>query len=71
MKPSFEALVDQVRTCSIEEKSELKFLIERDLVNARRQEISGNHSLSQKEAAGGKLEFSASLDELKKLMARE
>jgi hypothetical protein len=71
MKPSFETLVDQVRTCSVDEKAELKFLIERDLINARRQEISDNHSLSQKEASDGNLEFSSSLDELQKMMARE
>ena len=66
MEPSFEALVEQVRTRSVEEKEYLKFLLERDLVAARRGEIAENHRRSEIEATQGKLKFSSSLSELKK-----
>lgn len=71
MEPSFELLVEQVRTRSFEEKEELKFLIERDLVNARRREIADNHKRSQEELKLRKPKFSNSIDELKEMLAHE
>ena len=53
MSPSFETLVEEVRTRSIEEKVELKFLLERALIEERR----------------GKLKFSSSIADLKKSLA--
>jgi hypothetical protein len=71
MEPTFETLVEQVRTRTVEEKEELRFLLERDLVKARREEISANHRRSQDEVKRGKLKFSSSIDELKKSLASE
>ena len=71
MEPSFELLVEQVRTRSFEEKEELKFLIERDLVNARRREIADNHKRSQEELKLRNPKFLNSIDELKEMLARE
>jgi hypothetical protein len=68
---NFEVLVEQVRTRSVEEKEQLKFLIERDLVEARRRDIAENHKRSEEEAKGGKLKFASSIDDLKKIIAHE
>jgi hypothetical protein len=71
MEPTFETLVEQVRTRSVEEKEELKFLLERDLVEARREEMNANHRRSQEEFKHGKLKFSSSIDDLKKTLTGE
>ena len=69
MSASFEVLVEQVRTCSVEEKEELKFLLERALIEERRREIRANHRRSQDEVKRGKLKFSSSVSDLKKSIA--
>jgi len=66
---SFEALVENVRTCSTEEKEELKFLLERALIEERRDEIKENGRRSMEELKRGKLKFSSSISELKKSLA--
>ena len=68
---SFEALVENVRTCSTEEKEELKFLLERALIEERRDEIYANHRRSLEELKRGKPKFSSSVSELKKSLATE
>ena len=69
MSPSFETLVEEVRTRSVEEKEELKFLLERALIAERRREIQANHRRSQGEVKRGKLKFSSSIVDLKKSLA--
>lgn len=69
ISPSFETLVEEVRTRSIEEKEELKFLLERALVEERRGEIRANHRRSLDEVKRGKLKFSSSIGDLKKSLA--
>ena len=69
MSASFEVLVEQVRTCSVEEKEELKFLLERALIEERRREIRANHRRSLDEVKRGKLKFSSSVSDLKKSLA--
>jgi len=66
MSPSFDSLVEEVRSRSAEEKVELRFLLERDLINERRREIRASHVESIAEAKRGALKFSDSLDQLKK-----
>ncbi|MDD5138802.1 MAG: hypothetical protein PHY43_00915 [Verrucomicrobiales bacterium] len=66
---SFNALVENVRTCSTEEKEELKFLLERALIEERRDEIKENGRRSMEELKRGKLKFSISISELKKSLA--
>ena len=69
MSPNFETLVEEVRTRSIEEKVELKFLLERALIEERRSEIRANHRRSLDEVKRGKLKFSSSIADLKKSLA--
>ena len=69
MSRTFETLVDQLRTCSMDEKRELKFLLERALIEERRRELRVNHRRSQDEVKRGKLRFSSSVSDLKRTVA--
>jgi hypothetical protein len=69
MNSSFGALVEEVRTRSTEEKEELKFLLERELIAERRREIAANHRRSQAEIKRNAPKFSSSIAELKKSLA--
>ena len=66
---SFATLVENVRSCSTEEKLELKSLLEREIIETRRREIKGNGRRSMEELKRGKLKFSSSINELKKMLA--
>ena len=68
MPETFAELVEQVRTRSLQEKEELKFLLERELIEAERDRIASNHRASEKELKGGKLKFSSSIAQLKKAL---
>jgi hypothetical protein len=67
MNPTFETLVEQVRARSTEEKEELKSILDRSLIEERRLEIRANHRRSQDELKRGRLKFSSSISELKKV----
>ncbi|MCU0770492.1 MAG: hypothetical protein MUE94_01810 [Verrucomicrobia bacterium] len=66
MSATFAALVEEIRSCSSEEKLELKSLLERALVEDRRREIKASGRRSIVEMKRGDLKFSSSLSELKK-----
>ena len=70
MSGTFATLVENMRSCSTEEKLELKSLLERSLIQERRREIKANGQRSMDEAKRGKLKFSSSISELKKSLAR-
>ena len=69
MSKTFESVVEQARACSTEEKEELKFLLERAIIEERRREIRTNHRRSQDEVKRGDLKFSTSISQLKKSLA--
>ena len=66
MSATFATLVENMRSCSTEEKLELKSLLERSLIEARRREIKANGRRSLEELKRGKIKFSSSISELKK-----
>jgi hypothetical protein len=68
---SFATLVENVRSCSTEEKLELKSLLERDLIEARREEILADHRRSLAELKSRKPKFSSSISELKKSLTEK
>jgi hypothetical protein len=68
---SFDTLVENVRSCSMEEKEELKFLLERELIEARRGEFLADHRRSLAELKTRKPKFSSSISELKKSLAEK
>lgn len=68
MNASFTAIVEEVQKLSTEEKEELHTLLEKYLIEARREEIHQNYRDSKKRAQRGKLKFSDDVNELRKTL---
>ena len=68
MSQKYNTLVEEVKKLSVEEKEELKFLIEKYLVEARRDEIFKNYQESKKEIEEEQLEFSGDIKRLKEML---
>ncbi len=64
----YDNLIEAVKSLSTEEKEELKFLIEKYLIEERREEIYRNYQNSLKEAEEGKLEFSSDVSKLSRMI---
>lgn len=64
MELTFAGVVDEIRQLSTDEKKELVEIIERDLIEERREEILGNCEEGLKEFKEGKLKFYTDVDEL-------
>ena len=71
MSATFATLVENMRSCSIEEKLELKSLLERSLIEERREEILADHRRSLAEFKTRKPKFSSSISELKKSLVEK
>ena len=71
MSATFATLVEDMRSCSTEEKLEMKSLLERALIEERRKEILANNRRSLAELKTRKPKFSSSISELKKLLAEK
>ncbi len=69
MKDSFAEVVEEVKNLSIEEKLELHILIEKYLVEEKRQEIYENHQASMNELDEGNLVFSSDVKTLKGMLS--
>jgi len=68
MRQKYNILVEEVKKLSVEEKEELKFLIERYLIDERREEIFKNYQKSKKEIKEEQLEFSDDIQRLKAML---
>ncbi|HYX72362.1 MAG TPA: hypothetical protein VE732_06300 [Nitrososphaera sp.] len=68
MKDSFAEVVEEVKNLSTEEKLELQILIEKYLVEEKRQEIYENHQASLTELKEDKLVFSSDVNVLKGML---
>jgi hypothetical protein len=68
MNTTFVDVVEDVKQLSIEEKQELKGLIDSYLIEERREEIYQNYNQSKASFADGKLQFSSNLDELEAML---
>ena len=64
----FNDLVEHIYRLSLEDKEELKSLLEHNISDARRKEILANYKSALKEQAAGKTKFSSSVRELKKML---
>lgn len=64
----FNSVVESVYNLPLEEKEELKSLLEHNISDARREEIADNYKAAQKANKAGKLKFSSSVKELKKML---
>jgi hypothetical protein len=61
----FNELVDQIYGMPLEDKLELKNLLEYNIADSRREEIANNAKKSKEEHKSGKLIFSSNITELK------
>ncbi|CAG0939807.1 hypothetical protein BROC_00802 [Candidatus Brocadiaceae bacterium] len=68
MSQKYNILVEEVKKLSVEEKEELKFLIEKYLIEERREEIFKNYQESKKEIKEEQLEFSSDIKRLKEML---
>lgn len=65
MSTTFVNIVEEIKKLSLEEKEELKFLIERLMAEEARKKIYRNYKRSLKELQQGKLEFTSDINRLK------
>lgn len=61
---TFSEVVESVKKLSFEEKEELKSLVEKYLVEEKREEVYQHYLISQNRQKEGKLTFSSDIDEL-------
>ena len=71
MSTTFAEIVEDVKTLSIQEKQELHLLIEKYLIEARRDDIYEGYALSVSELDQGKLSFSSDTDELRGMLLND
>jgi hypothetical protein len=65
---AFNSIVDTIYSLPLEEKQELKDLLEHHIADERRNEIALNYKKALAEQEAGKLKFSSSINELKKML---
>ncbi len=65
---NFNTILEAIYNLSIEDKMEIKYLLEHNIANARRDEILLNYKNSVLEEKKGELKFSSSISELKNLL---
>ena len=64
----FKSIVDTIYNLSLEEKVELKNLLEHNIADARRDEIVSNYKKALEEEKSYELKFSSNIDELKQML---
>ena len=68
MDSDFASVVEEVKKMSSENKEELKFLLEKYLIEEQRKEILKNYNDSFVEFKDGKLNFSRDINKLKEMI---
>lgn len=68
MSSDFASIIEEVKNMSSEDKEELRFLLEKYLIEERREEIYKNYSNSLQELKCGKLEFTNDINKLKEMV---
>ena len=64
----FNDLVDQIYGMPLEDKLELKNLLEHNIADSRREEIANNAKKAKEEQKSRKLSFSSNTSELKNML---
>jgi len=64
----FNNIVETIYGLPLEDRLEIKNLLEHNIADTRRQEIVDNYKKSQKEYKSGKLKFSSKINELKRML---
>lgn len=68
MSVLFADVVEEIKQLSSEEKNDLKNILERLLIEERREDIAHAHAESHDEYKAGKLRFSSNIKDLKDMM---
>jgi len=71
MNHSFAEIVEEVKQLSTEEKAGLQELLEKYLIEERRQKIYENYQASLEELQGNTLTFSSDTDQLRELLSHD
>ena len=64
----FNDIVDKIFSLPLDEKVELKNLLEHNIAESRRDEIESNYKNAKEEEVSGKLKYSSAMDELRKML---
>jgi hypothetical protein len=64
----FNNIVETLYGLPLEDRLEIKNLLEHNIADSRRNEIANNYKQSQEEHKSGKLKFSSKISELKKML---
>ncbi len=64
----FNEVIETIRSLSSKEKEEIKFLIERYLIEEKREEIYQNYQKSLEELEEGKIKFTKNINKLKEMI---
>lgn len=64
----FNNIVDTIYNLPLEEKIELKNLLEHNIADARRDEMVSNYKQAQEEEKAQKLKFSSDIEALKQML---
>ncbi len=64
----FNTIVESIYNLPLEDKQELKDMLEQNIIETRRDEIALNYKSAQKEYKENKLKFSSTIKELKKML---
>ncbi len=66
MNKTFEEVVEIVRDLPTDEREEIKFIIEKSIIEERREEIYKNYLKTKQEEKEQNLKFSKNINDLKK-----
>lgn len=64
----FNSILETIYGLSLEDRLEIKNLLEHNIADARRNEIVSNYKKAQEENKSGKLTFSSDINDLKKML---
>ena len=68
MQLTFNDIADNVRNMSLTEKIEIKDIVEKSIIEERREEIYNNSLKASQEFRENKLKFSDKISDLRKMM---
>lgn len=68
MNGTFSSIVEEVQKLSLEEKEELRQLLDKYLIEARREEIHNNYLATREEEKQDKLKTAASAEDFRRML---
>ena len=65
---NFKNIVDTIYALPLEDREEIKTLLEHNIADARRNEIANNFKKTLEEVKTGDIEFSSNINDLRKML---